>query len=318
MAKQKVAFVGCGIMGAPIAGHILDAGYDVTVYNRTKSKTDALVEKGAHWAETPAAAAKGADVVFTMVGYPSDVEDVYFGENGIWASKRKGMYLIDLTTSSPELAKEIHDAAEVEDMVAFDCPVTGGEAGAIAGNLTLIIGATEEEVAPVLPILDAFGDKKFYFGEAGHGQTAKLCNQVSLASSMVGMADALAFAKQGGIDPELATAMISSGTGATAALSAFMPKVLAGDYKPGFLVEHFRKDIGLALEQADNLEIPLYGAQNAYMLYDALYQAGGARLGTQAVGALYTEDDALAAKLDLAKLDGSTLDEGGLEEGADE
>jgi len=190
--NSKVAFVGTGIMGAPIAGHIMDAGYDVTVYNRTRSKAEDLLARGAHWADSPAKAAKDADVVFTMVGYPTDVEDVYLAKDGLIRAARRGAYLIDLTTSSPQLARDIHDAAEVEDKHAFDCPVTGGDAGAIAGTLTLIVGATEEDAAPVLPILQTFSDKVFYMGGAGKGQTAKLCNQVSLASCMVGYADAMA------------------------------------------------------------------------------------------------------------------------------
>lgn len=317
MAKQKVAVIGTGIMGAPIAGHILDAGYDVVVYNRTKAKTDALVAKGAHWADTPAKAVADADVVFTMVGYPADVEDIYFGENGILAAAKKGAYLIDLTTSSPTLARDLHDAAEVDDKHAFDCPVTGGEAGAIAGNLTLIIGATEQDVAPVLPILDTFGDKKFYFDHAGAGQVAKLCNQISLANCMVGMADALSLATQSGIDATQIAEMIATGTGASGALSAFTPKIVAGDYKPGFMVEHFRKDIGLALQQADDLDLALPGAQTAFALYDTLFSIGGERLGTQAISLLYAEEaDAVAAGLDWSRLEGEAAgDECGCEDG---
>lgn len=309
MTKQKVTVIGTGIMGAPIAGHILDAGYELTVYNRTKAKCDALVAKGAHWAETPAKAVVDADVVFTMVGYPADVEELYFGAEGILAAAKKGAYLIDLTTSSPTLARDLHDAAEVDDKHAFDCPVTGGEAGAVAGNLTLIIGASEEDVAPVLPILNTFGDKKFYFDRAGAGQVAKLCNQISLASCMVGMADALALATQNGIDATQIAEMISTGTGASGALSTFTPKIVAGDYKPGFMVEHFRKDIGLALQQADDADLALPGAQTAFALYDTLFNIGGERLGTQAISLLYAEEaDAVAAGLDWSRLEGEGCD----------
>lgn len=304
MAIKKIGFVGCGIMGAPIAGHILDAGYELAVYSRTKAKTDALVARGARWAQSPAEATRDADVVFTMVGYPDDVEDVYFGSEGILTHAKKDAYLIDLTTSSPLLARELHDAAEISDVHAFDCPVTGGEAGAIAGNLTLIIGATEQDVAPVLALLDTFGDKKFYFDHAGAGQLAKLCNQVSLASSMIGMADALALAGQGGLDLTKLTEMIGSGTGATAALSVFTPKVLDGDWKPGFMAEHFRKDIVLALQQADDYDLALPATQTAYALYDTLCQIGGSRMGTQAVNLLYSEEsEAVAAGLDWSRLD---------------
>lgn len=305
----KVAFIGTGIMGAPIAGHIIDAGYDVTVYNRTKEKADGLIARGATWADGPAAAAADADVIFTMVGYPSDVEDVYLSTDGLIRVAKRGAWLIDLTTSSPTLARDIHDAAEVEDKHAFDCPVTGGEQGAIDGTLTLIVGAKEEDVAPVLPILESFSSKIFYFDAAGAGQTAKLCNQVSLAGCMVGMADALALAEQGGLDVSRMLEMVGSGMGGSRALTGLGPKALEGDYKPGFLVEHFRKDLGLAIEQSEDLDITLPGVETAFTLYDMLDQIGGGRLGTQALTLLYAEQsDAVTAGLDWGKLDTSAFE----------
>jgi 3-hydroxyisobutyrate dehydrogenase len=302
--RTKVAFIGTGIMGAPIAGHILDAGYDLTVNSRTKSKAEGLLAKGAHWADTPAQAAANADVVFTMLGYPSDVEDVYLSTNGLVRAAKKGAYLVDLTTSSAQLAKDIHDACEVEDKHAFDCPVTGGDAGAQAGTLTLIVGAKESYTAPVLPILQTFSDKIYYMGGAGKGQTAKLCNQVSLAACMVGYADAMALAEQGGLDVGQVLDMVSHGMGGSVAMERLAPKSLEGDYKPGFLVEHLRKDLGLALAQAEDTDITLPGAETAYTLYDMLYQIGGARLGTQALSLLYQDEaTCTAAGLDWTKLD---------------
>ena len=308
----KVAFIGTGIMGAPIAGHILDAGYDLTVYNRTKAKADALVARGAHWAESASAAAAEADVVFTMLGYPQDVEEVYLATDGLVRTAKKGAWLIDLTTSSPQLARDIHEAAEVEDKHAFDCPVTGGEAGAIAGNLTLIIGATKEEAAPVEELLKTFGERLFYFDGAGKGQTGKLCNQTSLAACMVGMADALALAEQAGLDRERMLEMVGTGMGSSRALTDLAPKAVAGDWKPGFLVEHFRKDIRLAIEQSEELEITLPGCETAFTLYDMLCQIGGERLGTQAIALLYAEQaDAVAAGLDWSQLDAEGFEDEG-------
>lgn len=179
--KLSVAFIGTGIMGAPIAGHILDAGYPVTVNNRTKSKAAALIERGAVWADTPADAAANADVVFTMVGYPSEVEELYLAGDGLLACTKPGAVLIDLTTSSPELARDIAEAAQVSGRMAFDCPVTGGESGAIAGTLTAIVGATENDIAPVRDILATFAANICCFDGAGKGQAAKLANQVSQA-----------------------------------------------------------------------------------------------------------------------------------------
>lgn len=302
-SHSKIAFVGTGIMGSAIAGHILDAGYDVTVTNRTKAKAEGLLARGAAWADTPAEAAKDADVVFTMVGYPTDVEDVYLSTDGLIRVAKRGAWLIDLTTSSPQLARDIHDAAEVEDKHAFDCPVTGGQKGAEDGTLTLIVGASEEEAAPVLPILETFSSKIMYFDQPGGGQTAKLCNQVSLASCMVGYADALALAEQAGIDQRQVLELMANGTGGSGASKALAPKALDGDYKPGFMVEHLRKDIALALQRAEDLDVAMPGAETAFTLFDMLCQIGGSRMGTQALSLLYSDEATGAA----AGLDWSLL-----------
>ncbi|HIU04653.1 NAD(P)-dependent oxidoreductase [Collinsella intestinalis] len=297
--KQSVAFIGTGIMGAPIAGHILDAGYPVTVYNRTAAKAQPLLERGAVWAETAADAVRGADVVFTMVGYPEDVEELYLAGDGLLASSKPGAILIDLTTSSPSLARDIAGAAAVSERTAFDCPVTGGEAGAIAGTLTAIAGATERDIEPVRALLETFTSKIFCFGGAGKGQSAKLANQVSLAASMVGMADALSFAQQEGLDLAQTREMILTGTGATGVLASLAPKALDGDWKPGFKVRHFMKDLGLALAEAEERDIALPGCDVAFTLYDMLDAIGGAELGTQAITLLYQEEaEAVAAGLD--------------------
>jgi 3-hydroxyisobutyrate dehydrogenase len=308
---RKVALVGTGIMGAPIAGHILDAGFALTVHSRTKQKAQPLLERGARWADTPAQAAKDADLVLTMVGYPSDVEDVYFGPQGVLEAAPKGAYLVDLTTSSPQLARDLHDAAEVMDKHAFDCPVTGGDEGAKAGTLTLIAGADEAYVEPVLPVLQAFSSRIFYFGHAGAGQLAKLCNQVSLASCMVGWADALALAREGGIDADQMLQMVASGMGGSVALQRLAPKAAEGDWKPGLLCEHLRKDLGLALAEAEELELTLPGTETGFALYDTLCQVGGSRLGTQALALLYADEaESTAAGLDWSALPVPDSDEG--------
>lgn len=300
----KVAFIGTGIMGAPIAEHLISAGYDVTVYNRTPEKAQKLVSLGAHVAESVADAAKDADVVFTMVGYPTDVEDVYLATDGLIRVAKKGAYLIDLTTSSSQLARDIHDAAEIEGKHAFDCPVTGGQKGAQDGTLTLIIGATENDVEPVRALLETFSAQIFCMGGAGKGQTAKLCNQVSLASCMIGYADAMALAEQGGLDVEQMLEVVASGMGSSRALKELAPKSLEGDFQPGFLAEHFRKDIALALAQSEDLEITLPGAETAFTLYDMLCQIGGARKGTQAISLLYADEaTSTAAGLDWSLLE---------------
>ncbi|MBP3885122.1 MAG: NAD(P)-dependent oxidoreductase [Olsenella sp.] len=296
---HNVAFIGTGIMGAPICGHILDAGFALTVHTRTKEKALGLLDRGAAWADTPADAARNADVVFTMVGNPSDVEDVYLGKDGVLAACRRGAWMVDLTTSSPELARELHDAAEVMDKHAFDCPVTGGQEGAEAGTLTLMVGADEQATAPLRPLLECFSDKIYYFGRAGQGQVAKLCNQVSFASCIVGYADALALAAQSGLDLDQVVDVICDGMGASVAMERLAPKSVAGDYRASFRSELLRKDLALALRHAEDHDLVLPGAETAFNLYDVLCQIGGADLGGQAITLLY-EDEAsgVAAGLD--------------------
>ena len=307
---SKVAFIGTGIMGSAIAGHILDAGYRLVVNTRTKAKADALVARGAAWADSVADAVRDADVVFTMVGYPDDVEDVYLSSGGVLACAKKGAWLIDLTTSSPELARDIHDAAEVVDMHAFDCPVTGGEQGAIDGTLTLILGISEKDLPEeIAELLRTFSSKLCFFGHAGAGQTAKLCNQVSFAECIVAYSDALALAQQAGLDPHAVLDLILSGTGTSGAATTYAPKSLDGDYKPGFFAEYLRKDIGLALAHSEEFGLTMPGAETAFALFDLLCSVGGSRLGGQALSLLYADEaDGYAAGLDWSLIEDAADD----------
>ena len=301
---RNVAFIGTGIMGSAIAGHILDAGYALTVHNRTKEKAAALVKRGAVWADSIAEAVAEADVVFTMLGYPDDIEEAYLATGGIVRSAKPGAWMIDLSTSSPRLARDLAAVAEVEDKHAFDCPVTGGEEGAKAGTLTLIAGIKEADAEPVADLLKCFSSKIFYFDAPGAGQLAKLCNQVSLASCMMGYADALSLAREGGLDPEQVRELMLSGTGSSGALESLAPRSLAGDYAPGFFAEHLRKDLALALNEADDLELALPGADTAFNLFDVLCAIGGARMGTQAISLLYGDTQTGAeAGLDWSALE---------------
>lgn len=299
---ERIGFVGCGIMGAPIARHLLEAGFAVTVCTRTAKKAQALVDAGAAWADTPAKACEGAQAVFTMVGMPEDVEDVYLGADGLLAAAEPGTFLVDLTTSRPELAREISEAASAMDVTAFDCPVTGGQDGAEAGTLTLIAGATEEQAAPLLGALEAFSSRIFWFGRAGAGQAAKLCNQISLAGAMLGACEAVAFARAQGLPVGEVCEMVGTGMGATKALATFAGKIEEGDWRPGFKVRHMVKDLGLAVEAADDKELALPGTDTVRALYRALAEMGGVDLGTQALEVLYEEEaDAVAAGLDWSQ-----------------
>jgi 3-hydroxyisobutyrate dehydrogenase len=307
---RRVAFIGTGIMGAPIAGHILDAGYQLVVHNHTRAKAQPLLDRGATWADTPAQAARQADVTFTMVGYPNQVEDVYLGKDGILDAAGKGAWMVDLTTSSPQLAKELHDAADVTDKHFVDCPVTGGQTGAQEGTLTLMVGSTPAKVNPILPVLECFSNSIYYFGEPGSGMTAKLCNQVALAGCMVGYAEALGLAQQSGLDQRELIDLIMHGTGNSGALQSLAPKSVDGDFRPGFMNEHFRKDLALAIRQAEDQELTLPGTRNAFDLYDTLCSVGGSRLGTQAISLMYEDEETcVAAGLDWTLLDGQPQDD---------
>ena len=304
VGMRKVAFIGTGIMGAAIAGHLLDAGYTVTVYNRTREKAEALLARGALWADSVSKAAKGADVVFTMLGYPKDVEDVYLSTDGLLATTRKGAWMIDLTTSSPQLARDIHGVAEVDGKHAVDCPVTGGEEGAVAGTLTLMLGCGAKEAEPIEALLKTFSARILYFDEAGAGQVAKLCNQVSLAACMAGYAEALALAKQAGLDQERVRELVLAGTGASGAMERLAPLSMEGDYQPRFKSQHLLKDLTLALAEADELDLNLPATTSARDLFDLLCEVGGGDVGSQAVSLLYEDESTCAAAgLDWSKLD---------------
>ena len=293
--NTKVAFIGTGIMGSAMAGNILSAGYQLTVFNRTKSKASDLIARGAAWADSIAEACLDADVVFTMVAYPEDVEDAYLGERGIIDSARPGSYLVDLTTSSPKLAREIYAMGAVNDLHVLDCPVTGGDVGARKGTLTFFVGGERADLAEVTPLLDRMGKTISYQGEAGMGQMAKLANQVALAGSMVGAFEAMAFAKQTGLDPASLREILMGGSASSWVLNNLVPRALADDFTPGFFVEHFLKDMGIALDVADDLNLTLPGLETAYQLYDLLSIVGGSDLGVQSISLLY-EDEATCSR----------------------
>lgn len=299
----KVAFIGTGIMGAPIAGHLLDAGYRVTVHNRTRKKAEGLLARGATWAESPAEAARDADVIFTMVGYPSDVEDIYLSTDGLIRVAKRGAWLIDLTTSSPQLARDIHDAAEVEDKHAFDCPVTGGEQGAIDGTLVLIAGISEHDAEPVIPLLKTFAKTIQWFDEPGAGQIAKLCNQISVAACLAGASELLALARQYGLSERKVAQMVGGGMGGSVQLTNVATKAIDEDYAPGFMAQHLLKDLQLAIEAAEERDVTLPATETALNLVDMLCQVGGGRKGTQALSLLYTDEEtSTAAGLDWSAL----------------
>ena len=286
--ETKIAFIGTGVMGASVVKHLLDASFGVTVYTRTKERAQAVIEAGATWAATVGAAMANADVVFTMVGYPSDVEEVYFGADGIFAAGKEGQTIIDMTTSSPALAKRIAERATALNMSALDAPVSGGDIGAQNGTLSIMCGGIEEQFTKMLPILSTFGKQIVYQGAAGAGQHTKMCNQIIIATSMIGVCESLAYAEKAGLDPETVLQSIASGAAGSWSLSNLAPRMLAGDFEPGFYVKHFLKDMNIALAEAKAMNLELPGLQLAQQMYDKLAQSGLEDKGTQVLYQQYT------------------------------
>ena len=283
MSGRKIGFIGTGVMGKSIVKHLLKAGHDVTIYTRTKEKAAELLELGAEWATNPREAAKDAEIVFTMVGYPHDVKEVYFGEEGIFVFPKDGQVVIDLTTSTPSLAKEISEKAKELGMHSLDAPVSGGDIGAQLGKLSIMCGGEQETFENVLPILETFGETILYQGLAGSGQHTKMCNQITIASNMIGVCEALAYGKAAGLDLEQVLKSISTGAAASFSLSNLAPRILAENFEPGFYIKHFVKDMKIALEEAEKMNIQLPGLSLAKSMYDQLIAEGYGENGTQAL-----------------------------------
>lgn len=279
----RIGWIGTGIMGAPMCGHLLDRGHRLTVYTRTAARADALVARGAARAASPRAVAAASDVTFTMVGYPADVRAVVLGEDGALAGAAKGSVLVDMSTSEPSLAREIAAAARAAGVGSLDAPVSGGDVGAREARLSIMVGGEPEVFARVLPLFECFGKTIVLQGPAGAGQHTKMVNQIAIASNMVGVCEALLYARRAGLDPATVLRSIGGGAAASFSLQTYAPRILAGDLAPGFLVEHFVKDLGIALDEARRLRLALPGLALANQLYIALMAQGHARSGTQAL-----------------------------------
>ena len=280
-ANAVIGFIGIGVMGKSMANHIMDAGYSLLVYNRTKSRTDDLVEKGAIWKDTVAQVAKDADVIITMVGYPKDVEEVYFGDSGIINNAKPGAYLIDMTTSEPSLAKKIYEEAKNKGLYSLDAPVSGGDVGAKNAALTIMVGGDKEDFDIAFPIFEIMGKNIVLQGPAGAGQHTKMCNQIAIASNMIGVSEAMVYAKRAGLDAETVLKSISAGAAGSWSLSNLAPRMIKGDFEPGFYVKHFVKDMNIALNEAKEMGLNTPGLQLSKYLYDELVEECKENKGTQ-------------------------------------
>lgn len=289
MTKQ-IGFIGTGVMGASMVRHLLKAGYNVNVYNRTKSKANALVEEGAVWQGTPAGVARNSDVVISIVGYPEDVEAIYFGDDGIIEAAKEGDVLIDMTTSTPSLAIKIHEAAKEKGVNTLDAPVSGGDKGAKNGTLSAMVGGDEDVLNKVNDVLNTFSSKVILQGPAGSGQHTKMANQIMIAGTMTGMMELMAYAKAAGLKLDQVIDQVGSGAAGNWSLTNYAPRILKEDYSAGFFVKHFIKDLKIALDEAEKMEINLPGTTLAKDLYEKLADAGNGNDGTQALIKLWWEN----------------------------
>ncbi len=279
----RIGWIGTGVMGRSMCGHLVDAGYRVTLTTRTKSKAAELLERGATWADSPRDVAAAADVVLSIVGFPEDVREVLLGERGALGGLREGGVLVDMTTSQPSLAVEIADAAARRGVVSIDAPVSGGDVGARNGTLSIMIGGDQATVESLAPIWDVLGSKWVHQGGPGAGQHTKVVNQTLIAGVMVGVCEALLYAYRAGLDLEQVLESVASGAAGSWSLSNLGPRVIAGNFAPGFYIEHFLKDMGIALEEARRMRLTLPGLALAHELYEAAAAQGHARDGTHAL-----------------------------------
>jgi 3-hydroxyisobutyrate dehydrogenase len=281
--ETKVGWIGTGVMGSSMAGHLLKAGFAVTVYSRTKSKAEPLLAQGAKWGETPRAVAAASDVVFSIVGFPSDVREVLLGPEGALAGSKPGNVLVDMTTSEPALAVEIAKAAKAKGVQSVDAPVSGGDVGAKNATLSIMVGGEKDVVDALAPCLNAMGKTIVYQGGPGAGQHTKMVNQILIATNMVGVCEALLYGYKAGLD--LPTVMQSVGSGAAGSwsLANLGPRIMNDNFDPGFFVEHFIKDMGIALAEARRMNLSLPGLALAHQLYVAVKAQGYGRNGTHAL-----------------------------------
>lgn len=279
----RIGWIGTGVMGSSMVGHLIDAGFSATVYNRTREKAQAAIEKGAAWADSPQAVAEASDVVFSIVGFPADVREVILGADGALAGAEADNVLVDMTTSDPSLAVEIDEAATQKGVHSIDAPVSGGDVGAKNGTLSIMIGGEKEVVDALAPCWNAMGKTIVHQGGAGAGQHTKMVNQTLIATNMIGVCEALLYGQKAGLDLPTVLESVGSGAAGSWSLSNLGPRIMDNNFDPGFFVEHFIKDMGIALAEAKKMQLSLPGLALAHQLYLAVEAQGHGRDGTHAL-----------------------------------
>jgi 3-hydroxyisobutyrate dehydrogenase len=281
--KAKIGWIGTGVMGSSMCGHLIDAGYSATVYNRSKEKCAPLVAKGAAEASTPKQVAEDSDVIFTIVGYPKDVREVILGDDGVLAGAKAGSIVVDMTTSEPKLAEEIFEAAKAKGVHSVDAPVSGGDIGAKEARLSIMIGGEKDAVDAVRPLFEIMGKTIVHQGGPGAGQHTKMVNQILISTGMIGVCEALLYGYKAGLDLETVLQSVGSGAAGSWSLNNLGPRIIKGNFDPGFFVEHFIKDMGIALAESRRMGLSMPGLALAEQLYQAVAAQGYARNGTHAL-----------------------------------
>lgn len=285
---MKIGFIGTGVMGTGIINNLLKAGNEVTVFNRTKAHAEPVMKNGAHWADSPAQLAKDNDVIMSMVGFPRDVREVYLADNGVMSAVHQGQLLIDMTTSQPSLAAELATLADQKGATMLDAPVSGGDVGAKKGTLTVMVGGDKSTFDQYQQFFTQFGSEVHYFGAAGSGQHAKMANQIMIAGTMTGLVEMLVYAKKAGLNLDDVLATVGGGAAANWSLTNYGPRILKGDYTPGFFAKHFLKDLRIALQEAEKMDLDLPATKTAKHLYELLVDDRGlGDDGTQALVKLW-------------------------------
>ena len=281
MEKMSIGWIGTGVMGNAMCGHLLRAGHRLAVFNRTRGRADNLISAGARWCDSPAEVAQTSDVVFSMVGFPADVENVLTGAKGALAGAKSGSVIIDMTTSSPDLARKVHEAAKARGVCTLDAPVSGGDIGAREATLAIMVGGEKSIFDQTLPLLRILGKNIAYMGTAGNGQHTKMCNQILIAGTMIGTVESLLYAQRVGMDQNAVIDVIGQGAASSWSINNLGRRIAKGDFNPGFYIKHFVKDMGIALEEAKRMNLSLPGLALVHQFYISAQAMGIENLGTQ-------------------------------------
>jgi 3-hydroxyisobutyrate dehydrogenase len=284
---MKIGFIGSGVMGTSMISHLQKAGHELYIYTRTKAKAQELLDNGCIWCETPKDVAINSELIISMVGYPSDVEAIYFGENSVREGIKPGSYIMDMTTSTPSLAIKMYEEFKKLNVGVLDAPVSGGDVGAKNAALTIMCGGDQEVFNELTSIMEIMGTKIVLQGKAGAGQHTKMCNQIALASNMVGLMEYITYAQNCGLDPEKVIESIGEGSAKSTAMAVYAPRIFTNDMQPGFYIKHFVKDLKIAIDECEKMKINLPGLQLAYTMYKKLESNDQGDLGTQALIKLY-------------------------------